>query len=104
MRGRKFQSQIFWAECRNFWDCFQTVQTEFWDCFWTVRVEISGLFSDNSDMNFGTIFEQSGTGLRFGFDSEINVFGFCGVFWYHSNSVMNHGGTKRCLVSCGSEI
>ena len=42
--------------------------------------------------------------LRFGFDPEIDVFGFCGVFWYHSNSVMNREGTKRCLDLYGSEI
>ena len=42
--------------------------------------------------------------LRFGFDPETNVFGFCGVFWYHSNSVMNHEGTKRSPILYGSEI
>ena len=26
------------------------------------------------------------------------------MFWYHSNSVMNHEGTKRCHVLYGSEI
>ena len=62
-----------------------------------------------------TIFGQSGhdfqncfravpTGLRFGFDPRTDVFGFCGVFWYHSNLVTNHEGTKRCLVLYGSEI
>ena len=30
-----------------------------------------------------------------------DVFGFCGVFWYHNNSVMNREGTKRCLVYMG---
>ena len=30
--------------------------------------------------------------LRFGFDPETNVFGFCFVFWYHCNLLMN--GTK----------
>ena len=30
--------------------------------------------------------------------------GFCGVFWYHSNSVTNREGTKRCPVVYGSEI
>ena len=53
---------------------------------------------------FGTGFGQSWTGLRFGFDRRTNVFGFCGVFWYHSNLVMNREGTKRCLVLYGSEI
>ena len=42
--------------------------------------------------------------LRFGFDPESDVYGVCGVFWYHSNSVMNHEGTKRCSVVYGSEI
>ena len=42
--------------------------------------------------------------LRFGFDPGIYVFGFCGEFWYHSNSVTNREGTKRCLVLCGSDI
>ena len=42
--------------------------------------------------------------MRFDFDPETDVFGFCGVFWYHSNSVMNREGTKRCHVLCGSEI
>ena len=55
LRGRKFKSQNFWTEFRNFWDCFQIVQAEFRDCFQTVRVEISGLFSDSPDMNFKTV-------------------------------------------------
>ena len=42
--------------------------------------------------------------LRFGFDPETDVIGFYGVFWYHSNSVMNREGTKRCPVLYGSEI
>ena len=42
--------------------------------------------------------------LRYGFDLETDIFGFCGVFWYHSNSVMNHEGTKRCPILYGSEI
>ena len=42
--------------------------------------------------------------LRFGFDLGTDVFGFCGVFWYHSNLVMNRERTKRCLVLYGSEI
>ena len=29
---------------------------------------------------------------------------FYGVFWYHSNSMMNREGTKRCPVVYGSEI
>ena len=55
-------------------------------------------------MIFGTIFWQSGTRLRFGFDSKTDVFGFCGVFLYHSNSMTNREGTKRCPVLYGSEI
>ena len=42
--------------------------------------------------------------LRYGFDLETDIFGFCGVFWYHSNSVMNHEGTKRYPILYGSEI
>ena len=26
------------------------------------------------------------------------------MFWYYSNSVTNHEGTKMCPVLCGSEI
>ena len=54
---------------------------------------------------FGTSFGQSQTGLRFGFDPETDdVFGFCGVFWYHGNLVTNREGTKRCPVLYESEI
>ena len=67
-------------------------------------VEFSGLLSDSPHKIFGTIFGQSGTGLRFGFDLGTDVFGFCGVFWYPNNSVTNRERTKRCLVLCGSEI
>ena len=42
--------------------------------------------------------------LRFGFDPETDVFGFCGVFWYPNNSMMNREETKRCLIFYGSEI
>ena len=76
----------------------------FRDCFRTVRVEFSGLCLDSPDMIFGTVFKQSQIGFRFGFDPRTDVFGFCGVFWYHSNSVMNRKGTKRCPVLYGSEI
>ena len=55
-------------------------------------------------MILGTVFGQSGTWFGFGFDPRIDVFGFCGVFWYPNNSVMNREGTKRCPVLCGSEI
>ena len=54
-------------------------------------------------MIFGTIFGQSRTVLRFGFDPRTDVFSFCGVFWYHSNSMTNREGTKRCPVLYGSE-
>ena len=76
----------------------------FQHCFRTVRAEFSRLFSDSPDKIFGTIFRQSRTVLRFGFDPGIDIFGFCGVFWYHSNSVTNREGTKRCPVLYGSEI
>ena len=62
------------------------------------------MFSNSPDRIFGTVFEQSGTGLRFGFDFETDVFGFCSVFWYHSNSVTNCEGTKRCPILCGFKI
>ena len=42
--------------------------------------------------------------LRFGFNPGTDVFGFCGVFWYHSNSVTNREGTKKYPVLYGSEI
>ena len=43
--------------------------------------------------------------LRFGFDPGTDVFGlFFLVFWYHSNSMTNREGTKRCPVLYGSEI
>ena len=42
--------------------------------------------------------------LRFRFDIETDVFGFCGVFWYPNNLVTNHEGTKRCPILCGSKI
>ena len=98
MRDRKFQSQNFGVECRNFRGCFRTIRTEFRDSFRTVLVEFLGLFSDSLDRIFETVFRQFGTGLRFGFDPGTDVFGFCGVFWYHSNSVTNREGTKRCPV------
>ena len=41
--------------------------------------------------------------LRFGFDPKTDVYGVCGVFWYHSNSVTNREGTKMCPVVYGSE-
>ena len=52
--------------------------------------------------------------LRFGFDPGTDVLGFCCVFWYHCNLLMNgtkkkkkiHGreGTKRCHALYGFEI
>ena len=42
--------------------------------------------------------------LRFVFNPGTDVFEFCGVFWYHSISVTNREGTKRCPVLYGSEI
>ena len=50
--------------------------------------------------------------LRFGFDPGTDGFGFCCVFWYHCNLLMNgtkkmvHGreGTKRFPVLYGSKI
>ena len=42
--------------------------------------------------------------LRFGFDPRADIFGFCGVFWYHINSVTNREGTKRFRVLYRSEI
>ena len=42
--------------------------------------------------------------LRFGFDPGTDVFEFCGMFWYHNNSMTNREGTKRCPILCGSEI
>ena len=48
----------------------------FLDYFKTIRVELSGLFWDSLDKIFITVFGQSQTVLRFGFDPETNVFGF----------------------------
>ena len=79
-------SQIFGLSIgifRNFRDCFRTVRAEFRDCFRTIRVEFSRLFLDSYDIIFGTIFRQSRTVLMFGFAPETDVFGFCGMFWYH---------------------
>ena len=50
------------------------------------------------------IFGQSRSELRFGFDPGTDIFWFCGVFWYHSNSVTNREGTKRCPILYGFEI
>ena len=76
----------------------------FRDCFQTIWAKFSRLLSDSQDMIFKTIFGQSQTVLRFGFNPETDVFGFCGVFWYHNNSVTNHKGTKKCPVLYESEI
>ena len=84
----------------------------FRDYFWIVRAEFSRLFSDSPVLIFGTVLEkifgiflwQSRTVLSFGFDPRTDVFEFCGVFWYHSNSVTNREGTKRSPTLYGSEI
>ena len=55
-------------------------------------------------MIFRTIFEQSHIVLRFGFNLGTDAFGFCRVFWYHSNLVTNREGTKRSPVLYGSKI
>ena len=55
-------------------------------------------------MIFGTVFWQSETMLRFGFDPGTDVFRFCCVFWYLNNSVTNREGTKRCPIVYGSKI
>ena len=107
MRGRKFQSQIFGLSVRifrNFRDCFRTVRAEFRGCFQTVQVEFLGLFSNSPDKIFGIVFGQPRTEFGFSFNPETNVYGFCGVFWYHSNSMTNRERTKRCPVLCGFEI
>ena len=75
---------------------FRTV----WAEFRAVWAKFLGFFADSPDMIFG----QSWTVSRFRFDSGTDIFRFCGVFWYPNNSVTNRGGTKRCLVLCGSEI
>ena len=59
---------------------------------------------DSPNIIFRTIFGQSRTRLRFGFDPGTDVFGFCSVFWYHNNSMTNREWTKRCPVLYGSEI
>ena len=57
-----------------------------------------------SRLKFKTVFEQFRTKFGFVFDPETDVFGFCGVFWYPNNSVINREGTKRCPVLYGFEI
>ena len=52
-------------------------------------------------MIFGTVFGQSRTGFGFGFDPGIDVFGFFGVFWYHSKSVMIVKGPRSVLFYMG---
>ena len=89
---------------RNFRDYFRTVQAEFRDCFRRVRAEFFGLFFNSPNRIFETVFKQSQTEFRFGFNPGTDVFGFCGEFWYHSNSMTNREVTKRCPVLCGSEI
>ena len=55
-------------------------------------------------MSFEIVLGQCRTVLRFGFYPGTNIFGFCGVFLYQSNSVMNREGTKRCPILYGYEI
>ena len=62
------------------------------------------LFLDSPDRIFETVFMSFGTRLRFDFDPKTDVFGFYGVFWYHSNWVTNRKGIKRCPILCGFEI
>ena len=88
----------------NFLDFFGQSGLNFRDCFQIIWAKFLVLFSNCSDKIFRTAFRQSRIGLKFGFDPKTDVFGFCGVFWYHNNSVMNREGTKRCLVVYGSEI
>ena len=53
-----------------------------------------GLVTDSSEL------------FEFGFDPKTDVFGFCWVFWCHSDSLMNgtkkmvhdSEGTERCLI------
>ena len=42
--------------------------------------------------------EQSRNGLRFDFNPRTDVFEFCGVFWYHNNSITNREGTKMYVL------
>ena len=63
-----------------------------------------GLFADSPDMIFGTIFGQSWTVLRFGFDPGTDVFGFCSVFLYPNNSMTNREGTRDALFYVGPRI
>ena len=82
-------------------DCFRTVRAEFRDYFHTIRAKFLGLFADIPDRIFRTIFGQSWTVLRFGFDPVTDVFGFCGVFWYPNNSMTNREGTRGVLFYVG---
>ena len=83
---------------------FRIVWYKFRDCFCSVWAKFSGLFVDNPDRIFGTIFGQSRTVSRFRFHSGTDVFMSCGVFWYPNNSMTNDEGTKRRPVLCGFEI
>ena len=66
--------------------------------------EFLGLFSDGLGSIFWTVFGQSRSGFGFGFNPGIYVFEFYGVFWYHSNSVMNHEGPRGALFYVGSRF
>ena len=48
----------------------------FWDYFRTIRVKFSGLFWDSPNKIFRTVFGQSRTVSRFGFDPGTDVFDF----------------------------
>ena len=80
---------------------FQTVRVEFRDCFRTIRVEFLGLFSNSPDRIFRIVFGQSMTEFEFSFNPGTNVYEFCDVFWYHSNSVTNCQGPKGALFYVG---
>ena len=67
---------------------------------------------DSPGLIFGTVVRQSRpkfqdcfrTDFGFGFDSETDICGFCGVSCNPNNSVTNREGTKRYPILCGSEI
>ena len=44
----------------KFWTVFRQSGLNIRDCFWTIQAEFSGLFSDNSDKIFETVFGHSG--------------------------------------------
>ena len=84
---------VFGQSKLNFKTVFGQFELNFWDCFQTVRTGFPGLF-------YGSLGLSSGLVLISGLMST----SFVVSFWYHSNSVTNHEGTKRCPVLYGSEI